>query len=125
MSNEKEIITKLLAIAKNQQKVIHKLAQAQGLATVPVEADPNLAYLERAVMVAATNAGIKVPVGASVKSNAGSKQDGIIVEGTYSVNVRGMSQVDEKAKENFLQTYKNQIKAQKPELDGKVSILFV
>lgn len=122
MSNEKEIIEKLLAIAKNQQKVIYKLAQAQGLATVPV--DPNLAYLKGAVDAAVTNAGVKVPYSAYVKANTGSVQNGAAIDETYTVTISGMNKVDEKTKESFLNTYKNQIKAQRPELDGKVSILF-
>jgi hypothetical protein len=124
MNNEKEIIAKLFVIAKNQQKVIHKLAQ--NLSAAPAsDTDPNLSYLKSAVDAAATNASIRVPIGADVKFNAGSKQDGVAIEGTYSVSIRGMAQSDEKTKENFLRIYKNQIKAQKPNLDGKVSIFFV
>jgi enolase len=126
MSNEKAIIAKLLDIAKKQQQAIHKLAQAQGLSAPSVSTpDPNLAYLKTAVSAAATNSGVTVPIGADVTSTAGAQQGNIAIEGTYTVNVRGMAQVDEKTKENFLKTYKNQIKAQKPELDGKVSIFFV
>lgn len=125
MSNEKAIITKLLDIAKKQQRAIHKLAQAQGLSAPSVIADPNISYLKGAVDVAATNAGVTAPVGADVKANAGTQEGYAHIDATYSVSVRGLDQADEKMKENFLKVYKNQIKAQRPALDGKVSIFFV
>lgn len=123
MSNEKAIIAKLLDIAKKQQQAIRKLAQDQGLST-PEVADSNIEYLKRSVDSAATNAGVTVPVGADAKYNAPSMTGNTQIEGSYSVTVRGISQIDEKTKENFLKTYKNQIKAQRPALDGKVSIFF-
>jgi hypothetical protein len=120
--NEKEIITKLLAIATKQQKVIHRLAQAAPLAMVG--SDPNEDYLRRAVDAAATNAGVKTPVSAFVKANASSQAGATTTEATYTVMVSGMSQVDNALKQKFIDTYKNQIKSQKPDLDGKVSVLF-
>jgi len=121
MNNEKDIIVKLLAIAKNQQKVIHKLAQAQGLSASP---DPVADYLKSAVDAAAANSGVAVPINVTVKANAGSQQGNVQVEGTYTVTINGMAKVDNTTKERFLKTYKTQIKTQKPELDGKVSVLF-
>jgi hypothetical protein len=120
--NEKEIITKLLAIATKQQKVIHRLAQAAPSAMVG--SDPNEDYLRRAVNAAATNAGVKTPVSAFVKAYAGDQKNNTNIEGTYTVIVSGMSQADNALKQNFINTYKNQIKSQKPDLDGKVSVLF-
>jgi hypothetical protein len=123
--NEKEkvIITKLLKIASKQQKVIHKLAQAQPLAQVGF--DPNEEYLKNAISAAAANAGVKTPISAFVRSTAGSQNDTTKVEGTYTVMVSGMDQADNNLKQNFMNIYKAQIKSQKPELDGKVSVLFV
>lgn len=132
MSNEKAIIEKLLVIATKQQKVIHKLAQDDTVRYQsarerhsPGNLDPNISYLKGVVDAAAPNAGVTTPVGADVKANAGSQEGGARIEATYSVSVRGLDQADEKTKENFLKVYKNQIKAQRPALDGKVSIFFV
>lgn len=121
MSNEKEIIKKLLTIANNQQKIIRKIAATVGLPST----DPMLDYLERAVDTAATNAGIPFPVGAEVESTPGSMRDNIKIEGTYRVSVRGFDKADEKTKQKFLQTYLNQVKTQKPELANRVGVFFV
>jgi hypothetical protein len=120
--NEKEIILKLLAIASKQQKVIHKLAQSSPLAMAG--SDPNEDYLKRAVDTAAANAGVKTPISAIIRAYAGDKNNNTNIEGTYTVIISGMSQVDNALKQNFINTYKNQIKSQKPDLDGKVSVLF-
>jgi hypothetical protein len=120
--NEKEVITKLLAIAIKQQKVIHRLAQAAPLAMVG--SDPNEDYLRKAVSAAATNAGVRTPISAFVKSYAGDQKNNTNVEGTYTVIISGMEQADNALKQNFIKTYQNQIKSQKPDLDGKVSVLF-
>lgn len=120
--NEKEIIVKLLAIATKQQKVIHKLAQSSPLAMVG--SDPNEDYLKRAADTAATNAGVKTPISAFVKAYAGDQKNNTNIEGTYTVIVSGMNSADNALKQNFIRTYQNQIKAQKPDLDGKVSVLF-
>lgn len=116
--NEKEIITKLLAIAATQQKIIHKLAQ-----TTPA-ADPNLSYLERIAMSVATNTGLRTPISAFVKANTGSNEGDATIESTYNVIISGMEASDNATKEKFITNYKNQVKAQKPELDGKVNIIF-
>lgn len=120
MSNEKEILLKLLTIAKNQQKVIHKLAQAQGLA----DADPNISYLRDAVNAAAANSGVTVPIGTYVAAKNSNQQSNVHVEGGYIVTITGLEQVDNKLKERFLHTYLTQVKNQKPELDGKISVVF-
>ena len=120
---EKAIITKLLSIASKQQKVIHKLAQVQPLAQVGI--DPNEEYLKKAILAAAANAGVKTPISALVRSTAGSQNDTTKIEGIYTVMVSGMDQADNNLKQNFINVYKTQIKSQKPELDGKVNVLFV
>jgi hypothetical protein len=104
--NEKEIITKLLALATTQQKIIHKLAQ--------VPADPNVAYLKRSAEVAATNAGIKVPISAWVNP----KDD------MYIITITGLEDANQGIKEHFIKTYQTSIRLQKPELEDKVSIVF-
>ena len=129
--NEKEIIIKLLTIATKQQKIIHKLAQDD---TVRYQSarerhsldhiDPNEDYLKRAVDTAAANAGVKTPVSAFVKTYTGNKNNNTNIEGTYTVIISGMSSADNALKQNFIKTYQNQIKSQKPDLDGKVSVLF-
>lgn len=116
--NEKEIITKLLAIAATQQKIIHKLAQA-----IPGD-DPNLGYLERVAGNVATNIGLRSPVSAFVKANAGSNEGDATIDMTYNVIVSGMESSDNATREKFISTYKNQVRAQKPELDGKVNLIF-
>jgi hypothetical protein len=115
--NEKEIIVKLLAIASTQQKIIHKLAQ-----TSP--ADPNLSYLERVAASAATNTGLRTPISAFVKANIGTNEGDATIESTYNVIISGMETSDNPTKEKFMTNYKNQVKAQKPELDGKINIIF-
>jgi hypothetical protein len=117
--SEKLIITKLFKIAEKQQKIIHKLAQIQS----PTELTK--AYLKRTVDVAATNAGVRVPVGGTVSFTAGSQDADIKIDGTYTVMVTGMNQSNETTKQNFLKVFKDQVHAQKPELDSKVNILFV
>jgi hypothetical protein len=118
--SEKLIITKLFKIAEKQQKIIHKLAQMQS------PTDMTKAYLKRTVDVAATNAGIKVPVGATVSFTPGIQtEDNVKLDGTYTVMVTGMNASNEATKQTFLKVFKDQVHAQKPELDSKVSVLFM
>lgn len=114
--NQKLIIAKLLKIAENQQKVIQKLAQSLQ--------DPNVAYLQRAWQTATVNSGVPQSATPEVTVNPGSFQGNIQVGETYTVNATGVPQSNV-LRQKLIDTFKTQVKAQKPNLDGKVSVMFV
>jgi hypothetical protein len=112
---ETKVIQKLIKILGNQQRILTKLAQAQ---------DPAIQYLREAAQVAGANSQPPMSVIANVTANPGSQEGNVTVEGSYTASITGVPE-DNKAKQSFMDTFKRQIKAQKPELDGRVSIIFV
>jgi hypothetical protein len=100
---ETDIIAKLVRIANNQQKIIQKLAQ---------QADPLVAYLNRAASTAIANSSGH----GTVSVNA----DG---SGNYTVQISG-SPEDNAVKQNLIDQFYKMIESQKPELVGKVNLLF-
>lgn len=116
MTKDKLIISKLFAIAEKQQKTLTKLAQTQ--------LDPNVQavvqYLKNTWQTAALNSGIVESHSPEVSFNPGTQHDGLDV--TESYTVKGF--IPEKSRETFNKNFYNQIKSQKPELEGKVSAIF-
>lgn len=117
--NQKLIISKLLKLAGDQQKVIQKLAQL-----VQNVQDPNVAYLQRAWQTATVNSGVPQVSTPEVTTNPGSTQGNVQVGGTYTINATGIPQ-NNTLRQKLIDTFKTQVKTQKPDLDGKVSIMFV
>ena len=112
---ETQVIQKLIKIMSNQQKILNKLAQQQQ--------DPLIEYLRSAAQVAGANSQPPMSVLADVTVNAGFQHDNVSAPSTYTASVKGVPE-DNKAKQSFMDTFKRQIKTQKPELDGRVSIIF-
>lgn len=112
---ETQVIQKLIKIMSNQQKILSKLAQAQ---------DPAIQYLRDTAQVAGVNSQPPMSVIANVTTNPGSQQGDVTIEQTYTASITGVPE-DNRAKQSFMDTFKRQIKTQKPELDGRVSIIFV
>jgi hypothetical protein len=83
-----------------------------------------LDYLKEAVTTAMGNAKIKLPFSVYVKSNPGTQAGNTAIGETYTVTISGIDKADNTAKQNLINSYNQLIKTQKPELDGKVSILF-
>lgn len=114
-SKEKLIITKLLSVAERQQKTLMKLAQV-------TEADPGIVqYLKSAWQTAALNSGVTSVSSPSITFKPGSAEaEGVMVGENYMVT--GECPADKR--EAMQKNLSNQIKSQKPELDGKVSTIF-
>jgi hypothetical protein len=111
---ETQVIQKLIKIMSNQQKILTKLAQQQ---------DPHIQYLREAAQVAGANSQPPMSVIADVTVNPGFQHDNVSAPETYTTKVSGVPE-DNKAKQSFMDTFKRQIKSQKPDLDGRVSIIF-
>ena len=103
---ESEIISKLIKIANQQQTIILELAKKAQLQ------DPNVGYLNRAANLAAMN------------NNAQGKvvvnSDG---DGNYTVQISGITE-DNALKQKIIDDFYHSIDSQKPELTGKVNLLF-
>lgn len=114
-SKEQQVIEKLLSIANKQQQSIKALAQiAQG-------ADPEvIAYLKSAWQTAGLNAGVTAVGTPTINFNPGSQQNGLQIGETYVI----IGAIPAQKRVQMEKTLKAQIAGQKPELDGKVSIIF-
>lgn len=118
-SKDKQIIEKLLSLATKQQKVLTKLAQAN--AQYAQNVDANKEYLKRTWQTAGLNTGISAMSTPTVEYTAGGPgADGITIGDNYVVS----GVIPANQREKFLATFKAQVSAQKPELDGKVSTIF-
>jgi DNA-directed RNA polymerase subunit F len=114
-SKDKLIISKLLAIAEKQQKALNKLAQVG-------QADPEtLQYLKSTWQTAALNSGVTESHTPEVSFTPGSQHDGVNIGESYVVK----GAIPQKTRELFDKNFKNQVKTQKPELDGKVSTIYL
>lgn len=111
--NDREILGKLVKIFQNQQKIFKKLAQ---------KADPNIDYLQQAWEVIALNSGLTTVSSPQVFFNAGSTKGNTEISSTYTVNIPGVPV--QANRQQLINSFKALIKKQKPELDGKVSIIF-
>lgn len=119
MDKEELVIRKLLRIASNQQKILAKLAQ--------VVAEDYSDYLKGVAQVAAANAGFQATdvhvtrTEGHTGSTAGST-DTVVVEPGYIVTVKGAPK-DNATREKYLNTFKTQVKTQKPGLEANLSII--
>jgi hypothetical protein len=129
-NKEKRAIAKLVKIAKNQQKIIHKLAQDMtgnistqlSAPASPPQQDPNVEYLMRAIPTAAANAGINNVVVIKVdKQPSATTNFGAVMDDTYTTQVRG---IPNKQRNIFKQVWDKQVSIQKPDLVGKVSFFY-
>lgn len=115
-NKEKIILSKLLKIASNQQKILERLAQGQ---------DPNVAYLKSAAQITAANSGFnasQVDVTATPGSETGA---GVQVMGGYTVKVSGAPQ-DNVTREKFIRQLKTMVSTQKPDQPelSNISVVF-
>jgi hypothetical protein len=112
MANNELILQKLLKVAENQQKAIRKLAQTN-LSTP--DKNGHIAMIDYInnglIAVVAANSGLS-GVHSEVKVNP---------DDTFMAYITG---VPAKRREAFGRVLAAQIKAQKPELDGKFSYFF-
>lgn len=115
MTKDKLIIKKLLTIAEKQQKALNKLAQVG-------QADPEaIQYLKSTWQTAALNSGVTESHSPEVSFTPGSQHDGVNIGESYVV--KGV--IPQKNRELFDKNFKNQVKTQKPDLDGKVSAIYL
>lgn len=105
-NKEKIILSKLLKIASNQQKILERLTQEQ---------DPNIVYLKSAAQITAANNGFnasQVDVTADIQ-----------VMGGYTVKVAGAPK-DNVTREKFIRQLKTMVSTQKPD-QPELSNIFV
>jgi hypothetical protein len=121
--DSKKIITKLIKIANNQQKIIEKLAQQV--------ADPNVEYLRRAVQQACANSGFKARTFNVTTTGGGSGTPDLNHPVTttpigYIVSMEG-SPKDNALRQHFVDVLKKQVSTQKadqPDLVDNLTVLF-
>lgn len=115
--NEKEILSKLLKIATNQQKIIQRLAQQQ---------DPNVTYLRSAANITAMNSGFN-PTEITVTANpGGAGSDPSVQLGSgYTVKISGAPNKSE-VRDLFTRQLKAMVASQKPDQAGlqNLSVIF-
>ena len=114
-NKEKQILSKLIALADKQQKILVRLAQA-----AQDTPEALTSYLKNTWMTAALNSGV---TGATptVKYTPGSQTaTGETIGDNYMVT----GECPVAAREKMLRQFKAQIASQKPDLDGKVSTIF-
>lgn len=116
-TKDQAVIQKLVKIASRQQRILARLAQAN-------EAE---AYLRRAAQVAASNSGFTA---SNVSATYHGGSSGAVGEGTSMVNVEGGwtvtvdgSPKDNKVRQQFINTFKTQVQAQKPDLAKNLSVI--
>lgn len=115
-NKDKLIISKLLKLASKRQQILVKMAQ-----TVPTDdSKANIEYLKSAWQTAALNSGVEVASTPTVNYTPPAQVDGTDLSGNYTVS----GEIAANKRELMLRQFKNQIKSQKPELDGKVSTIF-
>lgn len=120
-SQEKLIIAKLLKIAQSQQKTIEALVKRAQ------QADPIVEYLKRMAQTVVFNAGLS---GTTVSANADTEVSPLAGGATvkpgdsnYTVFIAGAPD-DNNLKQKFIDNFNKTLAAQKPELDGRVNIIF-
>lgn len=118
MSDKEElIISKLVKIASNQQKILQKLAQQQ---------DPNIAYLKSAAQITAPNSGFNAS-SVEVMPKPGSGSDpSVQVAGGYTIRVGG-APPKEDIRQKFIRQLQNMVATQKPNQPelANLDIIFV
>lgn len=115
---EKIVLSKLLKIASNQQKIIERLAQTQ---------DPNIAYLKSAAQITAANSGFNASH-VEVTANPGGPGSDPSVQtmAGYTIKVSGAPPKND-LREKFTRQLKAMVASQKPDQAGlaNLSVLFV
>lgn len=119
MDKDALIIQKLFKIAKNQQKILEKLAQSTNL---------TVKYLKDAAGVAALNTGIvanniEVTTSQGMSGTTSGSNQLISVPESYIISFKGAPK-NSKIRQKFIDTLAVQIQAQKPEISGHYSIQF-
>src|ERR1700743_2765066 len=106
--DNKTALKKLFKIAKNQQKILEKLAQER--AVVPNSNDTK-SYLERAVSTAVANSGIASTYHTNVSENAARELgNGITADANYVVQIQFTPALtDNNVKSKLLQNLKSYI----------------
>ena len=108
------VLDKLIKNAKKQQVILTKLAQ---------RLDPNVKqYLENAFQIAAVNSGIKKVNTPAVDKALASTEGIVSLEGNYKVV---SSDIPRNLQNKVRTVFERQIKLQRPELEGKVNIIYV
>lgn len=118
-TKENLIIGKLVKIAQKQQSTLIKIAQA----ATGTQADPEVVrYLKSAWQTAALNSGVATAATPDVTFIPSSTNaDQVTLGESYTLK----GEIPASNRDTFSRNLQNQIKAQKPELDGKVSTIFL
>ena len=117
--NSKNTIKKLLSIAQKQQFIINKLAQ-----NIIGKDDINSQYLKRAAQVAAVNSGFSATdIQVTRLEGTQGVNNLVTMESNYTVTLKGAPK-NEKIRQNFINTFKSQVKNQNPKLESNLSIFF-
>jgi hypothetical protein len=117
-SKDKAIIEKLFKVAQKQQDILVKIAQ-----TIQEDVESNKKYLSNAWMTAALNSGIPGISPESIDYTPGgpdSNNPNIVISSTYTVT----GVIPALSRELFKTNFEKQIASQKPELDGRVGMIF-
>ena len=116
--SEKEILSKLLKIASNQQKILVRLAQTQ---------DPNIAYLKSAAQITAANSGFNAS-SVEVTANPGgaSSDPSVQTLGGYTIKVSGAPPKND-VRDKFTRQLRAMVASQKPDQAelANLSVFFV
>lgn len=115
-TKDKLIIEKLFKMAEARQKILNKLAQ-----TIQ---DPNIVYLQQAWQVAAVNSGIPQVSSPTITATPGSEEANTQISGIYTIAAKDIPPKND-LRQKLLNVFKTQLKAQKPDLEDKVSVIFV
>jgi len=115
--DESQFMKKVLAVLQKQQTVLKKLAQA---APQQEDVEANKAYLKQTWQVAALNSGVEGHTPQVTYTPGSNVNGGVVSEGGYTVT----GPVPANKRELFNKQFYNQIKSQKPDLDGKVSTIY-
>lgn len=134
---EKLIINKLFKLAESQQKVIQKLAQTIGAASLnspkavddlqntnpKMSSEQVLNYLKSTWTTAAVNSGVGKSSTPEIEFTPGRSEGNVQIGENYTVFANDVPNNNDMRKK-LIDTFKAQIKSQKPELDGKIGIIF-
>ena len=122
--DESEFLKKVLAVLQKQQVILKKLAQ-DGSANMQNNKTEIESYLKSAWQTAGLNVGITQMSTPNVTYTAGAglnSTDGSLINTSESYTVTGV--IPANVREKFNAVFLAQIKAQKPELDGKVNAIY-
>lgn len=124
--DESKVLRKILALVQKQQDILKKIAQSADMGGHQAASNSEIeSYLKSAWQTAGANSGITQMSSPSVSFTPGAgvgdnSSDMINVASTYTVSGNIPVQFREKFNHNFY----NQIKSQKPELEGRVHAIY-